>query len=120
MESIFWNLRTLSGFSVAAPMAAVLLFTLLMFWDYPAMLLYLLLSRAFGERRWQPGQALSALVVIPSLLRVEEELRSMQSTVESIARNGYPGDLLIVLSIDGIDAAPALYAELKAWGQSRR
>jgi hypothetical protein len=120
MESIFWNLRTLSGFSVAAPMALVLLFTLLMFWDYPAMLVYLLLSRAFRERQREPGQALSALVVIPSLLRVEEELRSMQSTVESIARNGYPGQLLIVLSIDGIGAAPALYAELQAWGQSRR
>ncbi|MEY4549818.1 MAG: hypothetical protein RL685_6013, partial [Pseudomonadota bacterium] len=111
MESIFWNLRTLSGFTLAAPMVAVLVFTLLMFWDYPLMLVYLLVSRAFRERRREPAQALSALVVIPSLLRVEEELRSMQSTVESIARNGYPGDLLIVLSIDGIGAAPALYAE---------
>lgn len=120
MESVFWNLRTLSGFSLAAPMMVVLLFTLLMFWDYPLMLAYLLVSRAFGERRREPAQALSTLVVIPSLLRVEDELRSMQSTVESIARNGYPGDLLIVLSIDGIGAAPALYAELQAWGQSRR
>ncbi len=120
MESIFWNLRTLSGFTVAAPIAAVLLLTLLLFWEYPLMLLYLLAARAFGEPRRQPAQALSALVVIPSLLRVEEELRSMQSTVESIARNGYPGQLLIVLSIDGISAAPALYAELQAWGQRRR
>ena len=120
MESVFWNLRTLNGFSVFAPLLAVLLFTLLVFWDYPLLLLYLLASRAFGERRREPGKALSALVVIPSLLRVEEELRSMQSTVESVASNGYPGHLLIVLSIDGTSAAPALYAQLKAWGESRR
>lgn len=120
MESVFWNLRTLSGFTVFAPMFAVLLFTLLMFWDYPLMLLYLLTSRAFGVRREYPARALSTVVVIPSLLRVEDELRSMQSTVESVATNGYPGDLLIVLSIDGTLAAPALYAQLKAWGASRR
>jgi len=81
MESVFWNLRTLSGFTVFAPMLAVLLFTLLMFWDYPLMLLYLLASRAFGIRRQDPARALSTVVVIPSLLRVEDELRSMQSTV---------------------------------------
>jgi len=120
MESVFWNLRTLNGFSVFAPLLAVLLFTLLVFWDYPLLLIYLLASRAFGERRREPGKALSTLVVIPSLLRVEEELRSMQSTVESVASNGYPGHLLIVLSIDGTAAAPALYAQLEAWGQSRR
>jgi cellulose synthase/poly-beta-1,6-N-acetylglucosamine synthase-like glycosyltransferase len=119
MESVFWNLRTLSGFSVFAPLLGMLLFTLLVFWDYPLLLIYLLATRAFGERRRAPGKALSTLVVIPSLLRVEEELRSMQSTVDSVAGNGYPGQLLIVLSIDGTTAAPALYAQLKAWGESR-
>jgi len=119
MESVFWNLRTLNGFSVFAPIALVLAFTLLVFWDYPLLLLYLLVSRALRPRRPAPARALSTLVVIPSLLRIEEELRSMQSTVESVASNGYPGRLLIVLSIDGIAAAPKLYEELRSWAEGR-
>jgi hypothetical protein len=121
MESVFWNLRTLNGFSVFAPLfagAAV----------HAAGVLGLPAAAAVSCSRREPlarpgaspGKALSTLVVIPSLLRVEEELRSMQSTVESVASNGYPGHLLIVLSIDGTAAAPALYAQLEAWGQSRR
>ncbi|HKO90419.1 MAG TPA: glycosyltransferase, partial [Polyangiaceae bacterium] len=104
---------------VFAPMALVLVFTLLVFWDYPLLLLYLLVSRAFRSRRQQQARALSTLVVIPSLLRIEEELRSMQSTVESVASNGYPGRLLIVLSIDGTAAAPNLYEELRSWAEGR-
>ncbi|HVZ33316.1 MAG TPA: hypothetical protein VG963_12880, partial [Polyangiaceae bacterium] len=118
MESVVWNLRTLSGFAVAGPMLLMVLVTLLAFWDYPLLLIYLLLRRALPARPEPPAQALSILVVIPSLLRVEEELRSMQSTVQSVAGNGYPGELLIVLSIDGIESAPKLYAELQAWSQS--
>jgi cellulose synthase/poly-beta-1,6-N-acetylglucosamine synthase-like glycosyltransferase len=117
MESVIWNLRTLNGFSIFAPIAVVLVFTLLVFWDYPLLLLYLLVSQAFRPRQPAPARALSTLVVIPSLLRIEEELRSMQSTVESVASNGYPGRLLIVLSIDGIAAAPKLYEELQSWAE---
>jgi hypothetical protein len=73
-----------------------------------------------GERKLAPGvKPLSTLVVIPSLLRVQDELTSMLSTVESVAGNGYPGPLLIVLSIDGTAAAPHLYEKLSSWGESR-
>jgi cellulose synthase/poly-beta-1,6-N-acetylglucosamine synthase-like glycosyltransferase len=121
MESLVWTFRTLNGFSLAAPMFAMLLFVLFMFWDYPVLLPYLLAERALkGTRQPAPyARALSTLVVIPSLLRKSEELASMMSTVESVATNGYPGKLLIVLSIDGTGDAPDLYAELRAWGESR-
>src|SRR6187431_2893115 len=110
MESVFWNLRTLSSFSLLAPMLAVLVVTLTAFWDYPLLLLYSLVSRAVGGSRQRPAyiKPLPALVVIPSLLRKEDELTSMLSTIDSVATNGYPGRLLIVLSIDGTNDAPPL------------
>jgi hypothetical protein len=115
MESVLWNLRTLNGFSTLAPMLAVLFFTLTAFWDYPLLLLYSLVSRALGRERRPPPYAkpLSALVVIPSLLRKQDELTSMLSTIESVATNGYPGRLLIVVSIDGTKDAPQLYERLR-------
>jgi len=57
--------------------------------------------------------------VIPSLLRKPDELASMMSTVESIAGNGYPGQLLIVLTIDGTTDAPDLYKKLQQWATTR-
>jgi cellulose synthase/poly-beta-1,6-N-acetylglucosamine synthase-like glycosyltransferase len=121
MESVLWNLRTVSGFSTLAPMLAVLLFTFTAFWDYPILLVYSLTARAFGRGRSVPPYAkpLSTLVVIPSLLRKEDELTSMLSTIESVATNGYPGKLLIVLSIDGTKDAPQLYERLRDFCRSR-
>jgi cellulose synthase/poly-beta-1,6-N-acetylglucosamine synthase-like glycosyltransferase len=115
MESVLWNLRTLNGFSTLAPMLAVLFFTLTVFWDYPLLLSYSLVTRALGRTRRVPpyARALSTLVVIPSLLRKQDELTSMLSTIESVATNGYPGRLLIVVSIDGTKDAPHLYERLR-------
>ena len=88
MESVFWNLRTLNGFSTLAPMLVVLFLTLTAFWDYPIMLVYALTFRALGMKRRFPAYAkpLPMLVVIPSLLRKEDELTSMLSTVQSVAQ----------------------------------
>ena len=115
MESVLWNLQTANGFTTLAPMLAVLFFTLTAFWDYPIVLVYALVFRALGRsRRFPPyAKALSTLVVIPSLLRKEDELTSMLSTIDSVATNGYPGSLLIVVSIDGTKDAPHLYERLR-------
>lgn len=120
MESVLWNFQTLSGFSILAPMLVVLFFTLTAFWDYPLLLLYALVFRGLGGKRRVPAYArpLSALVVIPSLLRKEDELTSMLSTIESVAGNGYPGPLLIVVSIDGTKDAPQLYERLRDFCRS--
>jgi hypothetical protein len=121
LESVLWNLRTQSGFSTLAPILAVVLFTFTAFWDYPLLLVYSLVRRALGSGRRVPPYAkpLSTLVVIPSLLRKEDELTSMLSTIESVACNGYPGKLLIVISIDGTKDAPQLYERLRDFCRSR-
>lgn len=122
MEAIVWNLQTLGGFTLGTPFFKVLLAFLVLCWDYPLLLLYRLYQRARGRSRGArdaAAQALPVLVVIPSLLRAGDELTSMMSTVESIAGNGYPGELTIVVTIDGTRDAPPLYAELQAWAARR-
>jgi hypothetical protein len=121
MEELIWNLRTLGGLTIAAPVFHMLWVLLLLCWEYPLLLPYCLAVRAAsGEppgRRDPSARALPVLLVIPSLLRVRDELTSMMSTIASCAENGYPGELTIVISIDGTNDAPPLYAELCEWAR---
>lgn len=124
MEALIWSLRTLDGFVLGAPLAKVLFLLLVLCWDYPILLTIRLSQRTFGRTRSRdalaPDAALPLLVVIPSLLRKRDELVSLTSTVPSVAENGYPGELTIVVTIDGTLDAPQLYAELRAWAGRQR
>jgi hypothetical protein len=57
------------------------------------------------------------LATVPSLLRRRGELDGLQRAALSLAYNGYPGAVRVVLCVDGTDAAPALYAELMEWAR---
>jgi hypothetical protein len=117
--ALLWNLSTLPSWTTARPLVEVALLLVFVFcWDYPVMLLWRLYQRIFvldRHKRDESAELLAVLVVIPSLLRKEDELVSMMSTVTSIAHNGYPGPLTIVLSIDGTQDAPNLYEQLIGW-----
>jgi hypothetical protein len=119
MDSVLWSFKTLTGFSLASPLVQSLLILLLLCWDYVLLVPRALWRRAWGgptrRARLPAGGAPSALLVIPSLLRRRDELTSMLATIDSVATNGYPGELLVVVSIDGTQDAPALYAELVEW-----
>ncbi len=123
METVVWSFRTFSGFSLSAPLVLSLFILLLLCWDYLLLLPATLWRRARfgapGGPSLTPHTAPSALVVIPSLLRKHDELTSMMSTIVNVADNGYPGELFIVVSIDGSADAPALYEELVAWAAAR-
>ena len=121
VTGVLWSLSTLPSAATLLPLVKVILLLLFVFsWDYPLVLLWRLARRALGRDEAQMDSGapcLPALVVIPSLLRRADELSSMMSTVRSIAENGYPGELCIVLSIDGTDDAPELYKQLCVWAQ---
>lgn len=122
MESLVWSIRTFEGFVLLAPLAESMLILLVMCWDNPILLVYRWFQRSFGLSRTardSEAQALPLLVVIPSLLRRRDELTSMLSTVRSIAENGYPGDLTVVVTIDGTLDAPDLYTELQVWAKEQ-
>lgn len=122
MEPVLWTVCTLDA-SVWVTLLATLFVILLFFCpDYPILLVYRQLQRAFGFDRHEQDRgalALPLLVVIPSLLRRRDELTSMMSTVRSIADNGYPGDMTIVLTIDGHRDASHLYEELLRWAHDQ-
>lgn len=120
MESIFWSLRTLDSFQLTAP----ILLNLLVCFAFFQTDRLLLLARAFAKivanrpdafRPLARGERPSGLVIIPSLLRDREELDAITTTVESCATNGYPGDLVIIASVDGLTEHPKLRADLEAW-----
>ncbi|MDD9943022.1 MAG: hypothetical protein OXU20_18420 [Myxococcales bacterium] len=68
-----------------------------------------------GHPTMAPGERKSAMVVLPTLLRNPGELRGLMGAACSIAENRYPGELVVVLCIDGSGERPDLYQELKAW-----
>lgn len=112
----------MDGASLATPFVATVTVMLVLCPDYLLLVAYRLWMKVTGRARStrdDANPALPTLVVVPSLLRQRDELTSMMSTVTSIARNGYPGDLTIVVSIDGTNDAPALYAELRSWAAAQ-
>jgi hypothetical protein len=118
MEPLLWKIRTLDGYLLGAPILSSLFVLLALCPEYTLLFAYRLHQRVFGRsRRARDAGALPlpVLVVVPSLLRVKDELDSLTSTVASIANNGYPGDLTIVVSIDGTYDSPALYSTLRRW-----
>jgi cellulose synthase/poly-beta-1,6-N-acetylglucosamine synthase-like glycosyltransferase len=121
MEALIWSLRTTDGSLYSMALVKVLCVLAVLCWDYPVLLGWRLLQRSLGKQRSRQDEAarsLPLLVVIPSLLRQRDELESMQSTVRGIVSNGYPGELTLVLSIDGTADAPQLVTELKRWAQT--
>src|ERR1700755_3569154 len=95
--ALLWNFSTLPSWATSLPLVKVVLLLLFVFcWDYPVLLVWRLCQRIFAIDRFERDESselLPVLVVIPSLLRKEDELTSMMSTVNSIAQNGYPGPL---------------------------
>lgn len=120
MEAIFWGFRTVDSFQLAGPILLNLLLCFALFQSDRLLLLGryfvdIAFNRADPFRSLGRGQRPSAMVIIPSLLRDREELLAITTTVRSCAENGYPGDLVIIASVDGITEHPKLVAELKAW-----
>jgi len=128
MEALLWTVRTAAGVSISLPIMLSLIMVCVMCWEY-----FFLLPRAFYRRArfhhepgWLerirvPDVPLPAIVVvIPTMLRKRDELTSLFSTIGSVAHNGYPSSLYIVVSIDGTAAFPALVEELHAWQAKQR
>ena len=120
MEVLLWKLSALSAESLTAPLIHSLALLSVLCWDYWFLLLVFLYRRVLNHDGLAsyPHPLPNALLVIPSLLRTRAELTSMISTVRSVAHNGYPSELLVVVSIDGTDDQPSLYSELCDWADA--
>ena len=125
MEALLWGLRTLDSFSLAMPIVVSLALCFTFFQsDLPMLLIWhfgrSLLGRSGSFVPRAHGERPTGMVIIPSLLRDRDDLNAITTTVESCAQNGYPSELYIVASVDGLTEKPALYKELKAWVAQQR
>ena len=112
-------MRTLDTFDFASPILVNLLICFaLTQTDYLFLLPWAFYKRAFSKDSFTPrahGERPNALLVIPSLLRDAGDLDAITTTINSAATNGYPSDLYIVASVDGLTEFPKLYADLQKW-----
>ncbi len=121
MESLWWALKTRDPFTLAWPVlvGAFLIITLTQS-DF-LVVLTRWLWRVVRQRPDPPvGSLPPALAIIPSLLRNREDLEAITVTANACATNGYPGELVIVAAVDGLQESPQLAAELRAWVKARR
>lgn len=126
MDGILWSLRTLDSFAFAWPILLNLAICLGFAQIDFVLLGFATLARGalgsagpFRPAKAGSGERPTGLVVIPSLLRGEDDFEAITTTVESCARNEYPEQLVIVASVDGRTEHPHLYAKLLAWVEDR-
>ncbi len=112
-----WIFRDFLNLYIATPIGGFAFAFCLMFFDYFYTLpRHLLLRALYGEARSQPDEKLpSGLLVIPSLLRGDEELEAIKATLQNVVVNRYPGTMIVVASIDGYDEGPQAYVALRTW-----
>ncbi len=120
MDRFFWIFKTRDGFNIAWPLLLNAFFAfLIVHSDFIGLLIgwYWRMFRGTGDgfvaRR--PGERPGALVIIPSLLRDRDDLKAITTTVHSCGTNGYPGELVVIASVDGRAEEPELYEELCGW-----
>ena len=112
-----WIFRDILNLFIDTPIGNLAFAFCLMFFDYfYSFPRYFLLRAINGPARSTPGERLpSGLLVIPSLMRGDEELDAIKATIDNVVVNGYPGQMIVIASIDGYDEAPAVYAALCKW-----
>lgn len=121
MELFLWSLNARDAFSYAWPVLALLLaFFAFSYIDFPILLVSYFFRMALGHRLPKPltldaGNAPHALIIIPSLLRNDDDFGAIVLTVESCARNRYPGPLLVVASVDGANESAAMVTKLREY-----
>ncbi len=122
MQQLFWFLRVHSGIELASPYALPVFAGFLLYQIHYVVLLLQALVRVIRHGRKAPpvaaGRRPSAVIVMPTLLRSEDEVAGLKKAITSAATNGYPGELIIVAAIDDGVSRPDLYAALVAWTRS--
>jgi hypothetical protein len=119
MQELLWFLRVHSGFELAAPYALPVLVGFALYQIHYIVLLVQALYRLVRHGRMAPpvpaGRRPSAALVMPTLLRSDDELAGLKKAITSAATNGYPGELIIVAAIDDGVSKADLFADLVAW-----
>lgn len=124
MDTLVWAITNADGVGVLGSLWRPLLVSICLYYSgYPYVWLATLaratrIAPAF--RPFAPGEAPAILIVIPTLLRKREDLADLRDAAATVVANQYPGDVVVVLALDGSAGQPALVAELEAWAAQPR
>src|SRR5271165_4174722 len=102
METLVWNLTKDSSILVWAIIIAILTNMVLYNIDFIPLLFRKIIIDTFIGDKFKPytiDRSLSAIAIIPSLLRNQDDYDAIVSTIKSCSVNKFPNELTIMVSI---------------------
>jgi cellulose synthase/poly-beta-1,6-N-acetylglucosamine synthase-like glycosyltransferase len=122
MNAFIWNIRTSDSFVLATVVILAFFGSFLLFQNNIILVLLffrkfvkILIKKSDTHELGLTMRCPNGLIIIPSLLRNLDDYIAITSSVDSCATNGYPGQLVIITSIDGRYENHALYEQLVKW-----
>ena len=122
IDKILWFFANADAHRIVAPLVLPIAVGLLVYQShYPYVLLRTLWQRIFGDGfvPLTKADAPSLGMTMPTLLRNREDLDGLRTGLASAIASNYPGRLTIIAVIDGLDVAPDLVRELRAWAAAQ-
>ena len=126
MESLFnkfvWFFTNADAHQVVAPLVLPFAIAFGLYQShYPFILMRALWERVVGDG-FVPltrSNAPALGMTMPTLLRDQDDLDGLITGIGSALRHGYPGQLILVAVIDGLDVAPKLVDALRTWAAAQ-
>lgn len=126
MESLFnkfvWFFTNADAHQVVAPLVLPFAIAFGLYQShYPFILMRALWERVVGDG-FVPltrSNAPALGMTMPTLLRDQDDLDGLTTGIGSALRHGYPGQLILVAVIDGLDVAPKLVDALRTWAAAQ-
>jgi cellulose synthase/poly-beta-1,6-N-acetylglucosamine synthase-like glycosyltransferase len=123
MNGLIWLLKTQDAFSMSFNFIIIFLVGYICFEsDFAFLVMAWFWRLAFGKidpfvsgSKYCPD----GLVIIPTLLRNDEDYDGLILAIDSCANNEYPSQLVIIASIDGNAEHPELYEQLINWRKTK-
>ncbi len=123
METLFWTIGTADSIDIIGalwrPFLAALVF-------YYSSYVWVWLSALARVARVLPAfrplslaEAVDILVVIPTMLKTEDDLEGLRDAASTVLGNNYPGHVVLCMAIDGAGDKPALVDKLEAWAKTQ-
>lgn len=118
LDKLTWFFVNLDAHQAVAPLIVPFAIAFGLYQShYPWVLLRALHHRAFGDGfvPYTAKDAPSLGMTMPTLLRNRDDLNGLKTGLASVAACGYRGRLTVIAVIDGLDVAPDLVSELRAF-----
>jgi len=118
MENVLWSIANAEGIEVLGALWRPFLISMVLYFSGYFAVWFQTLARVARLRVFRPlstDEAVDTLVVIPTLMKTKADLGDLKDAAGTVVGNGYPGRVVLVMSIDGAGDAPALVDELETW-----